>query len=126
MKEEIPQEYAELSFEEEVERDKKTLEWLRFRYVYDDKFRVRFNKEIAFWKKELKDRNARQRGKPRGASPTHIWVTVNLKRREENTTLDRCFTKVASEYHFSYSKVKAAYYKGVKLLKSNPNMMSLI
>jgi hypothetical protein len=122
----VPQEYSEISREDEIARDKATLDWLRFRYLSDEKFRRQTNKEIASWKRALKDRGARQRGSPKKIDPLVIYIRVTLKRRDDRVALELCFQELMSDYGLGRANVQRLYYLGEKLFKKNSTLKSLI
>jgi|OM-RGC.v1.027312407 hypothetical protein len=123
---EVPQEYSDISREDEIALDKKTLDLLRFRYLSDEKFRLQTNKEIASWKRVLKDQGARQRGSPKKLDPLVVYIRVTLKRRDDGITLELCFQELMSDYDLGRANVQKLYYLGEKLFKKNPALKSLI
>ncbi len=123
---ELPQEYLDISREDEIALDKKTLDLVRFRYFGDDSFRTRLNKEITSWRRDLKDRGARQRGSPKKMDPLVIYIRVTLKRRDRTMTLKPCFEELMSDYGLGLENVQRLYYLGKKLFEKNPELKSLI
>jgi hypothetical protein len=123
---EVPQEYSDISREDEIALDKKTLDLVRFRYLGDERFRTRLNKEIASWKRDLKYRGARQRGSPKKMDPLVIYIRVTLKRRDDRVTLELCFQELMSDYGLGRANVQKLYYLGEKLFKKNSALKSLI
>lgn len=123
---EVPQEYLDISREDEIALDKKMLDLVGFRYLGDESFRTRLNKEIASWKQALKDRGARQRGSPKKIDPLVIYIRVTLKRRDDRVALEICFQELMSDYGLGRANVQRLYYLGEKIFKKNSALKSLI